>query len=90
LAELGAPHPNRMFELKIPGEHDAALTPIGGPSRHSAPIAVSPQASTPHPAADPERAYRLNLAYQEEKARWMALPKWKQRITKKPDPPKGI
>src|SRR5271157_1957835 len=76
LAELGAPHPNR--------------TQIGGPGRHSAPVAVSAQASTPHPAADPERAYRLSLAYQQEKARWMALPWWKRQTTKKPEPPKGI
>jgi hypothetical protein len=46
--------------------------------------------STPHPAADPERAYRLNLQYQQELARWKALPWWQRLRAKKPEPPRGI
>jgi hypothetical protein len=46
--------------------------------------------SRPHPGADPERATRLNLAYQHALAAWQALPFWKRMITKKPAPPSGI
>jgi tetratricopeptide (TPR) repeat protein len=46
--------------------------------------------STPHPAADPERAFRLNLQYQQELARWRALPWWQRLRAKKPEPSRGI
>ncbi len=44
----------------------------------------------PHPAADPERAARLNIEYQRALARWNALPFWKRLTTTKPEPPAGI
>jgi hypothetical protein len=51
---------------------------------------ISVAAPTPHPAADPERAFRLNVQYQQEAARWKALPWWKRLTAKKPEPPTGI
>jgi tetratricopeptide (TPR) repeat protein len=47
-------------------------------------------ASVAHPNADPERAARLNIHYQEELARWKALPWWKRLTVKKPEPPTGL
>lgn len=43
-----------------------------------------------HPSADPERAFRLNRQYQEELARWKALPLWKRLTVKKPAPAEEI
>jgi hypothetical protein len=45
---------------------------------------------TPHLGADPGRAAQLNIQYQEELARWKALPWWKRLTVKKPEPPTGI
>jgi hypothetical protein len=47
-------------------------------------------ASIAHPAADPDRAARLNREHIEALARWRALPRWKRFLTKKPIPPVGI
>ncbi len=44
----------------------------------------------PHPAADPKRAFQLNLQYQKELAEWKRLSWWKRKTTKKPLPPSGI
>lgn len=46
--------------------------------------------STPHPAADPERAARLNIEYQRALARRKALPWWRRWWVKRPNPPSGI
>jgi hypothetical protein len=46
--------------------------------------------SSAHPAADPNRAMRLNLEYQKARRQWEALPWWKRMMTKKPEPPTGI
>ncbi|MBI3797858.1 MAG: DUF4062 domain-containing protein [Deltaproteobacteria bacterium] len=46
--------------------------------------------SIPYPEADPERAMQLNRQYQQELARWKALPLWKRLMTNKPQPPTGI
>jgi tetratricopeptide (TPR) repeat protein len=43
----------------------------------------------PHPAADADRAAKLNIEYQRDLASWMALPWWRRR-GKKPTPPTGI
>lgn len=43
-----------------------------------------------HPKADPERAFKLNMQYQQELSRWKALPWWKRIRTPKPEAPKGI
>jgi Domain of unknown function (DUF4062)/AAA domain len=52
------------------------------PQRFSMPI--------PHPNADPQKAARLNLEYQQSLREWKALP-WRKRLwTKKPEPPSGI
>lgn len=50
----------------------------------------APVIATPHHDADPNRASQLNKQYQEELAKWKALPLWKRLKTKKPEPPKGI
>jgi ankyrin repeat protein/Flp pilus assembly protein TadD len=47
-------------------------------------------ASSPHLGADPERAYRLNLEYQQSLARWQALPWWRRLVIRKPERPAGI
>jgi hypothetical protein len=57
-------------------------------SLRASPIPVS--ISTPHSAADPHRATELNIKYQQELARWQALPWWKRLKVKKPEPPRGI
>ncbi|MFY9556910.1 MAG: WD40 repeat domain-containing protein [Blastocatellia bacterium] len=46
--------------------------------------------SQPHPSADPGRAARLNLEYQQRRAEWNSLPWWKRLRTREPEPPKGI
>ncbi|HSB09187.1 MAG TPA: DUF4062 domain-containing protein [Blastocatellia bacterium] len=46
--------------------------------------------SVPHPATNAERAAELNIRYQQDLARWKALPWWKRVRTKKPDRPTGI
>ncbi len=51
-------------------------------SRESLPV--------PHRGADPDRALRLNLEYQQEMARWKSLPWHKRMRVKKPEPPRGI
>lgn len=43
-----------------------------------------------HPAADLERASRLNIRYQKELKKWKALSWWKRLKVKKPEPPSGI
>ena len=50
---------------------------------------ISGLASSPHPSADPDRASRLNLQYQEDLRRWSSLPFWK-RFGKRPKSPTGI
>lgn len=59
-----------------------------GESRH--PAAHSVYVSTPHPGTNAERAAELNIQYQQDLARWSALPWWKRVRTKKPDRPTGI
>jgi hypothetical protein len=51
--------------------------------------------SSPHPAADAEKAAQLNIQFQQELARWKqelagwkALPWWKRRTVKRPEPPR--
>src|SRR6185312_11168426 len=55
------------------------------PENRAKPVALP----TPHPDADPTRAFQLNLQYQEELAKWKALPMWKRMTAKKPLPPQG-
>lgn len=43
-----------------------------------------------HPAADPDRAARLNIEYIEALKRWEALPLWRRVRAKKPERPTGI
>ncbi|MEK6324266.1 MAG: DUF4062 domain-containing protein [Acidobacteriota bacterium] len=57
-------------------------------SRH--PAAGPVYVSTPHPGTNAERAAQLNIQYQQDLARWNALPWWKRVRTKKPDRPTGI
>ena len=45
---------------------------------------------TPDPRADPRRAAQLSTQYNEDLARWNALPWWKRRTVKKPVRPTGI
>jgi tetratricopeptide (TPR) repeat protein len=59
-------------------QHFAKPRPVGG------------FASCPHPAADPDRAVRLNLEYQANRKRWDALSWWQRLRTKRPEPPAGI
>lgn len=47
-------------------------------------------ASTPHQRADPNRAMKLNLEYQQAHAAWKALPWWKRIVMTAPEPPRGI
>lgn len=74
-----------LTELK--NQTKSLLRDIGSNVDHKS---VSFAAPTPHPAADPDRAFRLNVEYQQEAARWKALPWWKRLGRKKPEPPKGI
>lgn len=61
------------------------------PDRQSIePPAESYLVPAPHPAADPERAARLNIQFGQELARWKALPWWKRMSVKRPKAPKGI
>ena len=46
--------------------------------------------SIPHPIADPERAARLNIQYQQDLAQWKSLSWFKRLRTPKPQPPSGI
>jgi hypothetical protein len=46
--------------------------------------------STPHPAADGNRAVRLNVEYQTAIKAWQALPWLKRMRTPKPEPPIGV
>lgn len=55
-----------------------------------APQPASASQPQSHAGADPERAFRLNLAHQEALAAWRALPTWRRAVTKKPVPPTGI
>jgi tetratricopeptide (TPR) repeat protein len=47
-------------------------------------------ASTAHPRANSARAAQLNMQYQQDLARWQALPWWKRLRVKKPTRPTGI
>jgi tetratricopeptide (TPR) repeat protein len=63
-------------------------SPPSGLASANAPLELS--IPTPHPGADPERAFRLNIEYQRRLSAWKALP-WLQRVrTVKPEPPSGI
>jgi tetratricopeptide (TPR) repeat protein len=53
-------------------------------------VAPTPDIPAPHPAADPERAVRLNMEYQERVRQWRALPWLKRKLTKPPEPPTGV
>jgi tetratricopeptide (TPR) repeat protein len=44
----------------------------------------------PHPKANANEAARMNIRYQEELARWRALPTWKRLRTRKPKAPEEI
>ena len=46
--------------------------------------------SSPHPTADPERAFQLNIQFQKDMAAWKALSFLRRITTKKPNPPTGI
>jgi len=45
--------------------------------------------STPHAAADADRAAAINISYRHELARWKALPWWRRLTVRKPKPPPG-
>jgi hypothetical protein len=47
-------------------------------------------ASTPHPAANPERAFQLTQQHLQALARHKALPWWKRLFKKEPQRPEGI
>jgi CHAT domain len=64
--------------------------PSGRPRQTGLESAPDVIASTPHPAANPERAARLNIQYIQDLKNWQALPWWKRLRTKKPDRPTGI
>jgi len=51
---------------------------------------LNAEESIPHPAADLERASRLNIEYQKKLQKWIALPWWKRFKGKKPKLPTGI
>ena len=56
----------------------------------AAPVHTEVAVSTPHPAADPNRAMELNRQYQEALRAWKNL-SWLRRLwTRKPEPPRGI
>jgi hypothetical protein len=69
----------------LPAPVDVASGPAAAPAH-----AVSAVSSLAHQGADPERAFRLNVEYQQALARWRALPWWRRLRAKKPVPPTGI
>jgi tetratricopeptide (TPR) repeat protein len=86
-----------LFDILVGLVGDTRADDDGGPSRRQAEASVTDVAVgqerlgfTPHPAADADRAVRLNLAYQEEFARWKRLSFWQRLRVKKPEPPVGI
>jgi hypothetical protein len=47
-------------------------------------LSIKPDIPTPHQGANPKRAAQLNIEYQENLARWQALPWYKRMFTAKP------
>jgi hypothetical protein len=91
--QLAAAHGLQALAERIKPTLDDARSAVGRqppPGAKRAAAGVDVDASTAHPAADPERAFRLNLQYQEELARWKALSWWQRLRAKKPEPPRGI
>jgi len=73
---------NTQAAAKGQGEND-------GGSKHltiSGPVDIP----APHPGADPERAARLNIQYQDQVRKWRSLPWWKRLTIKPPEPPERI
>jgi CpXC protein len=60
------------------------------PRRRDRGIPTGGLASTPHPAADPERAARLNREYIDAMKQWHATPALKRLFLQKPVRPTGI
>ena len=69
------------------GSDGGTLAPPEPSAPETASRGLTPQ---PHPGADPLRAYRLNLEYQQNLAQWKALQWWRRLMVKRPERPTGI